>query len=92
LIPELDEALTKFDSGVDGTDSGCGTGSRMFNIAEYDDCSYNIETMFFFETLTLIQSHASLVYTGASNYDGSMAYYHHFVFKFIYYIDYNNLT
>jgi SpoVK/Ycf46/Vps4 family AAA+-type ATPase len=34
LIPELDEALTKFDSGVDGTDSECGTGSRMFNIAE----------------------------------------------------------
>jgi len=34
VIPEMDEALVKFDSGIDGTDSGCGTGSQMFNIAE----------------------------------------------------------
>jgi hypothetical protein len=33
-ILELDEIVLKYDSGIDGTDSGCGTGSVMFNIAE----------------------------------------------------------
>jgi hypothetical protein len=31
---ELDEMMMKFDSRIDETDSECGTGSVMFNIAE----------------------------------------------------------
>ena len=34
-VPHQESITTNSsDSGVDGTDSGCGTGSRMFNIAE----------------------------------------------------------